>query len=348
MPFKIIRNDITKMNTDAIVNAVNTKLQQGGGVCGAIFAAAGAEKLQKECDRLGDCKVGQAVITSGYNLLAKHIIHTVGPIWQGGNHDEADLLRSAYTSALNLALQNNIKSIAFPLISSGIYGYPKDQALKIAISTIQEFLNQHEMDISLVVYEKDAVLLSEKLFSKIEKYIDEHYIKEDKSRRLEIYDLDEMLEIQEVQEVQISEDIVYESSARRPLFSQAAPKQKRTLEDVIDQIEETFSQRLLGLIDEKGMTDVEAYKGANVDRRLFSKIRSKEGYNPSKITAIAFAISLKLNLDETKDLLARAGYVLSPSSEFDLIIRYFIEEGNHDIYAINEALFDFDQKLLGA
>ena len=335
MPFKIIRNDITKMKTDAIVNAANTKLQQGGGVCGAIFSAAGAQELQDECDRLRPCSVGQAVITSGHKLPAKYIIHAVGPIWQGGDHKEADLLSRAYTSSLNLALKHNIKSIAFPLISSGIYGYPKDQALQIAISTIQNFLKQHEMDISLVVYEKEAVLLSEKLFSTIEKYIDDHYIKEDKSRRSAIYELEDEYQI-------------LESSMPPPRFSQARPKKVRTLEDVIGQIEETFSQRLLGLIDEKGMTDVEAYKGANVDRRLFSKIRSNEGYNPSKITAIAFAISLKLNLDETKDLLARAGYVLSPSGEFDLIIRFFIEEGNHDIYAINQALFDFGQKLLGA
>ena len=330
MPFKIIRNDITKMKTDAIVNAANINLQMGGGVCGAIFNAAGPEKLQKECNSIGKINVGEAVITGGYKLDAKYIIHTVGPIWRGGNHNEENLLYSAYKSSLDLALKNNIRSISFPLISSGIYGYPKHEALRIAVSAIGEFLLKHEMDVYLVVYGKDTVLLSEKIFFKIERYIDDNYI-EEKDRRLEDYELQNDLEI------------LFEES----FFGIEHPKKKRKLEDVLKQAEETFSEMLLRLIDEKGMTDIEAYKNANVDRKLFSKIRSKKDYRPSKATAIAFAISLKLNLDETRDLLRRAGYALSPSSKFDLIIRYYIEEGNHDIYEINEALFSFNQMLLG-
>ena len=179
MPFKIIRNDITKMKTDAIVNAANTNLQMGGGVCGAIFNAAGPEKLQKECNSIGKINVGEAVITGGYKLDAKYIIHTVGPIWRGGNHNEENLLYSAYKSSLNLALENNIKSISFPLISSGIYGYPKHEALRIAISAIGEFLLQHEMDVYLIVYGKDTVILSEKIFPKIGEYIDDNYVDDD-------------------------------------------------------------------------------------------------------------------------------------------------------------------------
>lgn len=329
MPFKIIRNDITKMKTDAIVNAANIELKKGGGVCGAIFKAAGAEELEKECNSIGKCDVGQAVITDGYGLQAKYIIHTVGPIWRGGKHNEDKLLHSAYMSSLNLALENNIKSISFPLISSGIYGYPKDKALRIAISAIGEFLLKHDMDVYLLVYGKDTVLLSEKLFSRIEKYIDDNYIVEKKSRQLEEYEL---------------QDIVYEDAID---FEETSLSKKRRLEDVLKGVEETFSSMLLRLIDEKGMTDVEAYKNANIDRRLFSKIRSEKNYKPSKVTAIAFAISLKLNLDETKDLLGRAGYALSPSSKFDLIVEFFIEEKNYNIYEINEALFSFDEKLLG-
>lgn len=328
MPFKIVRNDITKMKTEAIVNAANTELKMGGGVCGAIFKAAGAEELQKECDSIGKCEVGKAVITKGYNLPAKYIIHTVGPIWRGGKQNEAKLLHSAYTSSLNLALEHDIKSISFPLISSGIYGYPKDKALRIAINAIGEFLLKHDMDVYLVVYGKDTVLLSEKLFSKIEKYIDDNYIQET-HRTLEAYEL---------------QDSVYENAME---YKRPISKKKRNIEDVLEQIDETFSDMLLRLIDEKKMTDVEAYKSANIDRRLFSKIRSDKNYSPSKTTAIAFAIALKLNLDETRDLLRRAGYALSPSSEFDLIIRFFIEEENYDIYEINEALFSFDEKLLG-
>ena len=328
MPFKIVRNDITKMKTEAIVNAANTELIMGGGVCGAIFKAAGAQELQKECDSIGKCEVGQAVITKGYNLPAKYIIHTVGPIWRGGKQNEDKLLHSAYTSSLNLALEHDIKSISFPLISSGIYGYPKDKALRIAINAIGEFLLKHDMDVYLVVYGKDTVLLSEKLFSKIEKYIDDNYIQET-HRTLESYEL---------------QDSVYENAME---YKRPISKKKRNIEDVLEQIDETFSDMLLRLIDEKKMTDVEAYKSANIDRRLFSKIRSDKNYNPSKATAIAFAIALKLNLDETRDLLRRAGYALSPSSEFDLIIRFFIEEENYDIYEINEALFSFNEKLLG-
>lgn len=331
MPFKIIRNDIVKMETDAIVNAANIALQMGGGVCGAIFKAAGATELQRECDSIGQCTVGQAVITDGYNLKAKYIIHTVGPIWRGGGYNEDELLHRAYKSSLNLALKHNLKSISFPLISSGIYGYPKDKALRIAISAIGEFLLKHDMDVYLVVYGRDTVLLSEKLFSKIEKYIDDNYIEEKMDRGIEAYEL---------------QDAFYEETINiKSVVS--FEKKKRNLEDVLQQIEETFPEMLLRLIDEKGMTDVEAYKGANVDRRVFSKIRSEKGYNPSKITAIAFAISLGLNLDETCDLLSRAGYALSPSSKFDLIIEFFIEEANYDIYEINEALFSFDQILLG-
>lgn len=330
MPFKIVRNDIVKMKTEAIVNAANINLKMGGGVCGAIFKAAGKNILQKECDEIGSCRVGQAVITDGYDLEAKHIIHTVGPIWRGGNSGEDKLLYKAYRSSLELALKYNIKSIAFPLISAGIYGYPKDKAMRIAIDAISGFLLQNDMEVYLVVYGKDTVLLSEKLFSKIEKYIDDNYIEEYRDRRLESYEL---------------QDLIYEDSCLQSpkLYS---PK-KRSLEDVIDQKEETFSSMLLRLIDEKGMTDVEAYKAANVDRRLFSKIRTDKAYNPSKITAIAFAISLKLNLDETSDLLRRAGYALSPSNKFDLIIEFFIEEANYDIYEINQALFSFEENLLG-
>lgn len=330
MSLEIVRNDITKMKVDAIVNAANSSLKMGGGVCGAIFSAAGARELQAECDEIGSCKVGEAVITGGYHLFAKHIIHAVGPIWQGGKHDEAKLLHDCYKNALNLARKYKLESIAFPLISSGIYGYPKDQALQIAIQAISEFLMEHEMKVYLVVYDQKAFVLSEKLFSAVEKYIDDHYVEEhtrrDSKRRIEPY---EYLDIHELNSM--------------PMLSM----KKRSLEDVLGHLDESFSEMLLRLIDEKGMSDVETYKRANIDRKLFSKIRSTKGYNPSKATAIAFAIALKLNLDETMDLLGKAGYTLSQSNKFDVIIQYFIEEGNYDIHEMNEVLFAFEQVLLG-
>ncbi|MGH4137836.1 macro domain-containing protein [Clostridium sp.] len=339
MPMIIIRNDITKMKIDSIVNAANTALKMGGGVCGAIFSAAGAQNLQGECDTLRKCNVGEAVITGGYNLPAKYIIHTVGPIWGGGNSGEEKQLHNCYINSLKLALKYKCKSIGFPLISSGIYGYPKDKALQIAISAIGEFLINHEMTVYLVVYDKMAFVLSGKLFFEIEKYIDDNYVEEhtfsERLRNIEPYE--------EHQFVDIHEDYI-ECDVCAPV---SQVKEKRSLEDVISQLDESFSQMLLRIIDEKGMTDVETYKKANIDRKLFSKIRNCKGYNPSKVTSIAFAIAIRLSLDETHDLLNRAGYTLSHSNKFDVIIEYFIKEGNYNIYEINEALFAFEQVLLG-
>lgn len=332
MPLEIVRNDITKMDVDAIVNAANSELQMGGGVCGAIFAAAGAQQLQKACNEIGHCTVGEAVWTDGFQLNAKTIIHTVGPIWRDGTHNEEKLLHSSYVKSLELAASLNCESIAFPLISSGIYGYPKEQALQVAISAIHEFLLKHEMLVYIVVFDKRSFGFSEKLFKSIHQYIDEHYVEEhelnDSRNRLDQY-LDSPIQYH------IEEESLYEVT-------------KKSLEDVLGKIDVSFSKRLLHLIDEKGMTDVETYKRANLDRRLFSKIRNSPDYTPQKKTAIAFAIALELDLNETKDLLEKAGYTLSQSSKFDVIIQYFINEENYNIYEINEALFAFDQVLLGA
>lgn len=329
MPLQLVRNDITKMKVDAIVNAANTALKRGGGVCGAIFSAAGAKELQAECDRIGGCKVGEAVISKGYNLPAKYIIHTVGPVWQGGHANEAQLLHNCYINSLNLALKHKCESIAFPLISSGIFGYPKDQALHVAISAISEFLLNNEANVYLVLFDKNAVTLSEKLFTAITEYIDDHYVDE----RL-LRERHRGIEYVAGRAVIRQDEVLYSPS--------------RSLEDVLGQLDETFSEMLLRLIDEKGLTDVETYKRANIDRKLFSKIRSNKDYHPSKATALALAIALKLNLDETLDLLSKAGYTLSPSSKFDVIIQYFIEEGNYNIFEINEALFYFEQATLGS
>ncbi|MBP1760470.1 MAG: hypothetical protein H6Q64_12 [Firmicutes bacterium] len=334
MPFAIVRNDITKMEVDAIVNAANTALKMGGGVCGAIFSAAGARELQAECDRIGRCETGKAVITNGGRLPARYIIHTAGPIWNGGKSGEAQLLHDCYINSLELAQQHKCESIAFPLISSGIYGYPKDQALQIAVAAISEFLFKHEMMVYLVVFDRQSYALSEKLFAALEKFIDDHYVEEleTKFSCRRIIQHDEMLE---------------EASAGYTKASEVS-KAPRKLDDVVNHLDETFSRMLLRLIDEKGLTDVETYKRANIDRKLFSKIKSNQNYQPAKPTAIAFAIALRLNLDETRDLLGRAGYALSHSSKFDVIIEYFIESGNYDIFEINEALFHYDLNLLGA
>lgn len=303
----------------------------GGGVCGAIFRAAGEKELQAECDSIGGCETGNAVITKGYKLPAKHIIHTVGPVWNGGKNNEEKLLRSCYIKSLNLAKEHKLESIAFPLISSGIYGYPKAEAFKVAVTAIQDFLLENEMMVYLIVFDKAAVEISEKLYASIEKYIDDKYV-------------DEKAEIRE-NRLQVEDAAIHYMVSAPKLIK--SPKDKKSLEDIVSQLDETFSEMLLRLIDEKEMTDVETYKKANIDRKLFSKIRTDKFYRPRKTTALALCIALELNIDQTKDLLARAGYALSPSSKFDLIVEYFIEQGIYNIFEINEALFAFEENLLG-
>jgi O-acetyl-ADP-ribose deacetylase (regulator of RNase III) len=350
MPFQIVRNDIVKMSVDVIVNAANASLKMGGGVCGAIFNAANPEKLKQACDAIGFCATGDAVITNGYDLPAKAIIHTVGPIWRDGKSDEANLLSKCYEHSLELALKNGFESIAFPLIAAGIFGYPKDEALRIAIDTIGNFLIRHDMMVYLVVYDKSAFKLSEKLFSAIENYIDDHYVEthltmRDSQRELDDFDFKYNVYSHKslISEV---EDSYAEPS--KPSTSNKPAKSKRNLIDVVNQLDEPFAVMLFRFIDTKALTDVTTYKRANIDRKLFSKIRSDKHYNPSKSTAIALAIALELNLDETRDLLSKAGYSLSQSNKSDVIIRFFIEEGIYNIFEINEALFAFDQPLLGA
>ena len=334
MPLEIVRNDITKMTVDAIVNAANESLLGGGGVDGAIHYAAGPELLA-ECKTLGGCKTGKAKITCGYNLPAKYVIHTVGPIYKDGKHNEKALLESCYRESLALALKHNCETVAFPLISSGVYGYPKDQALKVAIQVISDFLLKNEMKVYIVIFDKATYKISEKLFSDIAEYIDDNYVDEHTDYRRESMRMNAPMQAS----VGLFEADLCE---RKAMLSEDDINAK------LDQIDESFSQMLLRKIDEKGMTDAECYKKANIDRKLFSKIRSDVHYKPSKPTAIAFAISLELTLDETEDMLKKAGFALSHSNKFDIIIEYFISKGNYNIFEINEALFAFDQSLLGA
>ena len=331
MPLEIVRNDITKMTVDAIVNAANESLLGGGGVDGAIHYAAGPGLLA-ECKSLGGCKTGKAKITGGYNLPAKYVIHTVGPIYEDGKHGEKALLESCYRESLALAKEHNCETVAFPLISSGVYGYPKDQALKVAIDVISDFLLDNEMKVYIVIFDKAAYKISEKLFSDIAEYIDDNYVDEHTDYRRESMRLN--MPMQPIMAADMCE-----CNAMAP---------DNDLDEIIKQIDESFSQMLLRKIDEKGMTDAECYKKANIDRKLFSKIRSDVHYKPSKPTAIAFAISLELSLDETEDMLKKAGFALSHSNKFDIIIEYFISKGNYNIFEINEALFAIDQSLLGA
>ena len=328
MPLQIVRNDITTMKMDAIVNAANESLLGGGGVDGAIHRAAGPELLA-ECRTLGGCKTGQAKITKGYRLPAKFVIHTVGPVWRGGGHGERELLVSAYRSSLELARANGCETVAFPLISSGVYGYPKDQALKVAVDTIGEFLLSHDMTVYLVIFDRAAYTIGEKLFADIAAYIDDHYA-------------DAHTDSREIQRHRMAlASTPTEEDALAPV---AAPAD---LDEALSKLDESFSQMLLRKIDERGITDAQCYKKANIDRKLFSKIRSDVHYKPSKPTAMAFAVALELPLVEAQEMLEKAGFAFSHASKFDIIVEYFIAHRNYNIFEINEALFAFDQSLLG-
>ncbi|WP_312644842.1 macro domain-containing protein [Hydrogenoanaerobacterium sp.] len=342
MPFTIVRQDITKLKVDAIVNAANTELQMGGGVCGAIFKAAGTTQLQSACDKLAPIKTGDAVITPGFDLSAKFVIHAAGPVYRHWNEakNEKDL-RAAYTNSLKRAVENNCESIAFPLISSGIYGYPKDKALKVATSAIQDFLSGHDIDVALVVFDKSAFTISRELLGAVDSYIDEHHVDTHQIQRRQLLDVErEYLEEADEGVSKYNEPFFEEMLA--PSVGAPTP-----LDDLVGNLDEPFSKTLLRLIDAKGKTDVEVYKRANLDRKLFSKIRSNKGYMPSKGTVIALAVALELSLDETDDLLKRAGYALSHAVKFDVIVEYFITNGRHDVFEINEVLFEYDQPLLG-
>ena len=329
MPLHIVRNDITTMKVDAIVNAANESLLGGGGVDGAIHRAAGPELLA-ECRTLGGCKTGQAKLTKGYHLPAKFVIHTVGPIWRGGGHGERELLVSAYRTSLDLALANQCETVAFPLISSGVYGYPKDRALKVAVDTIGDFLLAHDMTVYLVIFDRAAYTIGGKLFADIAAYIDDRYVdahtdsRETQRRRMALASMP-------------MEEGEWATAAATP----------SGLDEALSKLDESFSQMLLRKIDEAGLTDAQCYKKANIDRKLFSKIRSDIHYKPSKPTAMAFAIALELPLEEAREMLGKAGFAFSHASKFDIIVEYFIAHQNYNIFEINEALFAFDQSLLG-
>lgn len=329
MPFHLIHADITKLDTDAIVNAANSQLLAGSGVCGAIFRAAGtrAEELQRECLAKAPCPTGHSVLTSSYGLPARYIIHTVGPIWQGGNQGEEALLASCYRSALTLAWEAHCRSIAFPLISSGIFGYPKRAALLTAREAITQFLEDHEeMEVYLALLDRSAVELGEKLEKGLEHFVDTYCRPESRKRG--------------------QTEIVVEAFQVLSLEHALPSAPSRSLEDDVKHLTESFSRQLLRLIDQKHYDDVEVYKRANMDRKLFSKIRSNPGYQPKKKTVLALAVALRLTVEENQELLESAGYALSSSREMDVIVRYFLEKGQYDIYTINAALFRYGQPEL--
>lgn len=321
MPFEIVRNDITRMAVDAIVNSANPLVMVGRGTDSRIHQVAGPELFGARL-KIGEISPGQAAITPGFRLPARYVIHTAGPVWQGGDQGEEALLRSCYDRSLALALDHGCASIAFPLIATRNYGFPKDKALQIAIGAFSDFLLEHEMRIYLVVFDRMAYTLSEKLFRGVASYIDDHYVDLWESRAVDRQC----------------------RSMPAPMAAMSAPV---SLPEFLRQEDAGFTETLLKLIDKTGKKDAEIYKKANLSKQHFSKIRNNPHYRPTKQTAIALALALELNLEQTRDLIGRAGYALTNSSKFDLIIRYYIERGQYNVVEINMALYEFDQSLLG-
>lgn len=329
MPFEIVRNDIVNMKVDAIVNTANPRPIIGAGTDKAVHDKAGAGLLLARKE-IGNIAVGEAAITPAFDLDAKYVIHTAGPIWKDGRSGEEELLASCFRNSLGIAKKKACESIAFPLISAGSYGFPKPLALQIAVREISSFLMENEMQVYLVVFEKQSFELSEKLFKSVSSYIDANYVSDKMNleygtSKLRRRDYEEML--------------LHESSYE-------ITSKMTNLDGMLNNLDKGFSETLLDLIDRTGKKDSEIYKRANVDRKLFSKIRNNLNYKPSKATALAFAIALELDLDETSDLLSRAGYAMSQSSKFDVIVRYFIENKKYDIFELNSVLFEFDQPLI--
>lgn len=393
MAFQIVRNDITKMQVDAIVNTANPRPVYGAGTDAAVYEAAGVQALLAERQKIGDIEQGQSAITAGYGLPAKYIIHTVGCAWQGGASGEEEIIRSCYRTSFALALSYELKSLAIPLLASGSYGFPKGIALRIGLSEIESFLSDHDMEITLVVFDPKSFSLSAEFYGDIEEYISDNYV-EEKSEAEYSSDFTALGESSlrrrqasvggglpktrrkasvvrpekrskasapspEAMEDFLAEDAgtvfceapIQESTEIRSIASEGSVPYDfaaaRSLDDVIQNLDKTFMELVFSFADERGLTDVEVQKRANLDRKAFSKLKCGTTKNPSKSTALALAVALCLNLDDTKDLLSRAGLALSPCSKQDVIVQYFIERAAYDIYEINMALFEHGEPLLG-
>ena len=346
MPFLMIRNDITKVAADAIVNPANRKLLQGSGTSRAIYQAAGEQELTAACEAIGYCEPGRAVCTPAFGLPAKYIFHAVCPAWQGGLFGEAEQLAGAYHSALELAAEYHCESVAFPLLSSGNYGYPKEQAFRIAVDTITQYVMEHDLTVYLVLYDRHSLAVSRKLFALVEEYIDDHYV----AQNDESYQFDRRRrESVERRRWRLEEEAtpMLETAAAPPPPA-TTPMAARSLEHLMDNLGESFTTRLLRLIDERGLKDSTVYKQSNISRQHFSKIQCNRDYNPKKKTVLAFAVGLHLSEDETIDLLKSAGYAFSDGSKRDWIVRYCLEHKIYNINQVNTLLFEYDQEQLGA
>ena len=359
MPFKIVRNDITKMNTEAIVNTANDHVSVGTGCDSAVYKAAGYNELLKyREEKIGFVPEGDAFITPGFKLQAKYIIHAVSPLYMGGVQGEEEKLRSCYRKSLQIAKENGIKSISFPLISTGGFGYPKEEGMRIAVDEINVFLLSNEMDIFLVVFDTKATQLGDKIYPELEVYIDHNYVKEAREEEYGDAYFGSMRPSEPGYDRYISNAQMIERRTRRNAEVQAkqsvsdealsldeccdeAPffdfeeQHESKLQERMKHMSDTYSEYLMYLIRERHMENAEVWKRAIVDKKIFSKIKNNVNYHPNKLTALCLCVGAKLNLDETKDLLARAGYALSPCDKTDIIFSYFIENEIYDMIELD-------------
>jgi O-acetyl-ADP-ribose deacetylase (regulator of RNase III) len=352
MPFKIVRNDITHVKADVIVNTANPKPIYASGTDLAVYQAAGADELLAERKKVGCIERGDIAVTGAYALNAKYIIHTVGPVWVDGKHEEFETLESCYAKSLQKALELGCDSIAFPLISTGVYGFPKDKALQIAVSVFSRFLLQNEMQIILVVFDKKSFQLSGQMVGEIDSFIDANYIKQKQRseyprlpfnrRRIEsdiTYDSEVYEECSRYTET--------EERAMELLMSVPVPEKAMSLEEELENVGMSFHDKLFELIGMSGMDNKDVWKRANLDRKHFSKIQCDEQYHPKKKTVMALCIALELDLEQARDLMARADWAFSPSSKVDLIVQKAIIDKQYDIYQLNLVLFQYTNEILG-
>lgn len=351
MSFRIIRNDITKMNVEAIVNTANGQIDVGAGCDLSVYRAAGFDQLlEYRKQHIGQIEEGQSFLTPGFDLAAKYIIHTVSPFYWDGKHGEEEKLRNCYRNSLRIAKENDITEIAFPLISTGSFGYPKEEGMRIAIDEIHSFLLTNNMNITLVVFDDKATRLGEHLFSDLEKYISHNYV---------IEKAEEDYGNQDSGFIELNECVCAKPPKRKPIAPRhevskvsSMKDQSRCIPEAIEDWDfegehvskinerinhrsDTFSQYLMFLIQEKGMENTEVYKRSIIDKKIFSKIKNNKDYHPQKMTALCLCIGATLNLDESKDLLARAGYALSPCDMTDIIFTYFIENKIYDMIELD-------------
>lgn len=350
MPFKIVRNDITNMKVDAIVNTANPKPLIGSGVDTAIHAKAGPRLLETR-KTIGRIRTGNVAVTPGFDLPARFVIHAVSPVWWRDYEDGIQGLRSCYDNALRAALLYGCESVAFPLLAAGNNGFPNSLALKIATDAFNDFLRENELQIYLVVFGQSVVELSEKLFTSIDSYIDENYIR-DATIAEYGYDVENDAQRAEVRRLcrrfSLQRQTDEGAWAEVGLGAKKTEVEAKSLDDWLEETDTGFSETLLKLIDKSGKKDSDIYKKATVDRKLFSKIRSNPNYKPTKVTAIAFALALELDLKGTQNLIGRAGYTLSHSSKFDIIVEYFILHKNYNIIELDTVLFNYDQPTIGS